>query len=967
MPEGLSSILDELARLPEGARGSAWDEVLRPGAIVGRFELLSELGRGGFGQVWEARDTELGRGVAFKAVRASTDRGTVDEQLLREAEAAARLSHPNIVTLYDVGRCEAGPYLVLELLRGQTLSARLGQGELGIAEALRIAHAVAEGLACAHRQGVVHRDLTPGNVFLCPDGQVKVLDFGLAHAFGRRRVDGGTPAYMAPEQWRGAPEDERTDVFALGVMLYRLLSGRLPFPEGDRGKAASRVRAPPALEVPGVPAVGTLIARMLSKDPVHRPRDAGDVAAALAAFRGELERTPPAPGGPVRAHRRLARWWPVALALLLVAGLALGLAYRRGVAPPRELAAVPSERITVAVADFVNQTGDPELSGLSGMLITSLEQSRRLAVLTRVRMLDLLRQLGKESAGGVDEPLGREVARSAGARALVLATIHRFDQLYAIELKALDPDTSEYLFTLKEEGRGKASVPGMIDRLSERTRTLLRETPAEVKASRVQVAAATTGSFEAYSAYFHGEQAMDATRYEEALAGFRRAIAADPSFSLAHYQIAYLGEFTGLDAATRKAEIEEALRDAQRAPEKERLLIRAWKAHMDGRNEEAHGLYAQAVAAYPQDKDALYMAADLYFHEGRTEEALPLFERALALDPTWEPALLHLMDSLFSMGRGAELEARSRRWVEQAPASAAAWRARAQGAEAAGRMEDAVADDRRALELDGGHHSRAALADALALAERYPEAEALVRPSAERGQGLERIKGLYLLANQLSYQGRLREAQRALDGLPRELPMTPEHSAQRLAFLLGDRSQDAARAEALRLWKAPKPHWGGLPLALELSGAAEEAKAAAAELPPGEGRQLFDAAAAWRRGERAAALGSVRALAERPSLDVRGPALWLLGEWALASGRDAEAAAALERFRRVPGGVARSWMYPRSFYLEALARERLGERHGAREAADHLLRLWARADADAPYLAEVKALRRRLGPQEPAR
>ena len=155
------------------------------------------------------------------------------------------------------------------------------------------------------------------------------------------------------------------------------------------------------------------------------------------------------------------------------------------------------ERITVAVADFANQTGEPELDGLSGMLITSLEQSRQLSVLTRARMVDLLRQLGKSNVETVDEALGRELALGAGVRALVLASIRRFDQLYAIEMKVLDPATSEYLFTLKEQGTGKASVPGMIDRLSEQARERLRETHAEVQASRVKVADATTASFEA--------------------------------------------------------------------------------------------------------------------------------------------------------------------------------------------------------------------------------------------------------------------------------------------------------------------------------------------------------------------------------------------------------------------------------------------------------------------------------------
>ena len=213
----LTALLEELAAAPAEDLGAAFP-AFHPGQRIGRFELLREIGRGGFGVVYAARDVELGREVAFKAVRVGGGLALREERLLHEAEAAARLSHPNVVTLLNAGRCEQGPYLVLELLRGRTLAARLAEGPAPPREALGIALEVAKGIAHAHAHGVTHRDLTPGNVFLCEDGHVKILDLGLAHAFGRRKAEGGTSAYMAPEQLRGASEDERTDVFALALV-----------------------------------------------------------------------------------------------------------------------------------------------------------------------------------------------------------------------------------------------------------------------------------------------------------------------------------------------------------------------------------------------------------------------------------------------------------------------------------------------------------------------------------------------------------------------------------------------------------------------------------------------------------------------------------------------------------------------------------------------------------------------------
>jgi tripartite ATP-independent transporter DctP family solute receptor len=295
-PGAMSALLEKLYRRPDeqAARAIA---AFRPGQVVGRFELVREIGRGGFGIVYEARDRELRRIVAFKSVRVGGALDARQQRLLYEAEAAARLAHPNIVTLYDVGHCDDGPYLVLELLRGETLGERLKHGALPVTDAVRIALEVARGLAHAHAQGVVHRDLTPGNVFLCSDGQVKILDFGMAHAFGRRKVDGGTLAYMAPEQIADAPEDERTDVYALGVILHQMLLGALP--SRDDAARASR-RSAREIVIGGWPALGALVGRMLERSPLRRPRDGGAVLAAL----GGLEQ---APGEPGAAEGRKAR------------------------------------------------------------------------------------------------------------------------------------------------------------------------------------------------------------------------------------------------------------------------------------------------------------------------------------------------------------------------------------------------------------------------------------------------------------------------------------------------------------------------------------------------------------------------------------------------------------------------------------------------------------------------------------
>ena len=267
--------------------------LLSRGSHLGPYEIIEPLGAGGMGEVYRARDSRVGRDVAIK-----TAHEQFSERFEREARAIAALNHPNICTLFDVGPY----YLVMELVEGATLAVRIAEGPIPLDEALGIARQIVDALEAAHDKGIVHRDLKPGNVILKADGSVKVLDFGLAKqtlganpgsatraesptlsmAATQAGVILGTAAYMSPEQARGKPVDKRADIWAFGVLLYEMLTGRRLFQGEDLTETlASVVKVEPDLSAAPL-RLRRLLAKCLAKDPRNRLRDIGDAWELLA-------------------------------------------------------------------------------------------------------------------------------------------------------------------------------------------------------------------------------------------------------------------------------------------------------------------------------------------------------------------------------------------------------------------------------------------------------------------------------------------------------------------------------------------------------------------------------------------------------------------------------------------------------------------------------------------------------------
>ena len=277
--------------------------VLLPGAKLGPYVVQSLIGAGGMGEVYRARDTSLKRDVAIKVLPASMSR---DPDRLRrfqlEAEAAAALNHPNILSIFHIGKKNSSPYIVTELLEGETLRERLRHGAMRPRDAIDVAIATAKGLAAAHEKCIAHRDLKPENLFLAKDGRIKILDFGLAKLIqSPLSSDGstvslqdqtdagrvlGTVGYMSPEQVQGQPADARSDIFALGCVLYEMLAGKRAFRKPTSAETMTAIlnEDPPAVSqtVPGTsPTLSGIVQRCLEKNPQQRFQSVQDLAVAL--------------------------------------------------------------------------------------------------------------------------------------------------------------------------------------------------------------------------------------------------------------------------------------------------------------------------------------------------------------------------------------------------------------------------------------------------------------------------------------------------------------------------------------------------------------------------------------------------------------------------------------------------------------------------------------------------------------
>jgi serine/threonine protein kinase/tetratricopeptide (TPR) repeat protein len=624
---------------------------------VDRFDVVRILGKGGMGTVYLARDQRLDRLVAVKVLHAEdlTD-AERRARFLREARTAAAIRHPNVATIYEVGETAEGvPFIVMEYSEGETLSQRMRRRPVEAGEFLSIARQIAAGVAAAHECGIVHRDLKSANIMIEPTGQVKILDFGLAkslptHLTKSRESSSsklfGTLHYLAPEQVRGQPSDERTDLFSVGIILYQIATGQLPFNADAPLMVLEKIRdaepEPFVARDPAFPAAATkIIGKLLKKEPQDRYQSARDLLSDLEDLdtptaRYSMSMSPT--HSSIGRTRPRPRWSRLALTILAFAIGATVVVYfnRRAKSDPTPSTSAPPPPIrsmaVLPLDNIANNTNDDFLSvGLADALVTKLQQIPSL----QVRPTSAIIEFHKKK---IDM---KTAAEQLHVDSVLEGHFLAAGDLVRVNLQLTDSRTGYNVWADTIDGK-RADLIKLIDDVSSRTVAGLNQKLGVQKAGNAsEPRSSNPRAFEEFLRARALTGSLVPAEHQAQETALRRAIASDPNFAAAYAELAIamsLGQARGLDTAPDTTEraawyAHQAVRLDSRLPAAHLALGRVFVKDPE-RFREAVRENLAALQLNPNDINALNNVANFFVSIGDTQRVRCVGDRLISLDPS---------------------------------------------------------------------------------------------------------------------------------------------------------------------------------------------------------------------------------------------------------------------------------------------------------------------------------------------
>ncbi len=945
------------------------------GRQISHYQIISLLGVGGMGEVYLARDTQLGRQVALKLLPEHLTEN--QENLCRfeqEARAASALNHPNIVTIHEIGATEGTHFIATEHVDGKTLRQFITNGAVKLSETLDIVIQVASALAAAHAAGIVHRDIKPENVMVRTDGYAKVLDFGLAKLIAPETIDldaatrmivnttpgmvMGTPMYMSPEQARGREVDARTDIWSLGVVIYEMIAGRAPF----AGETTSDVIAsilqkepsPLSQYAPEIPTeLESLVRKALSKDREERYRTSRELLTDLKGlkqrleFEAELERTeqPASKGGAVVVSEEqgavdttkqpaartassveyvingVKRYRIGAALATLAVVVAVAMFFYAG----RNQASALTEKDTILLADFVNTTGDAVFDGtLKQALAVQLEQSPFLNIYSDERVREALRFMGRSPDERVTKDVAREICERHGLKAMLTGSISNLGNHYVIGLETINARTGDVIARSQMQVEGKEQVLKKLGEAASKFREKLGESLGTIQKFDVPSETVTTPSLEAFKAYSLGMEQRIKGRDIDAIPFLKRAIELDQNFALAHADLSVAYRNTGQPAPAAES-AKKAFELRERVSERERLDISArYYDYATGETDKLIEVAEVWKRTYPLDPVPHNLLAISYAQVGQPEKVIEEAREAIRLNPKFIGAYSHLGHALIRLNRFEEAQ----EVFEQALAQGLDFTffhvglymiAFVRGDQAAMQQQIAWAKGKGEELLAFSWQSQTAAA--LGQLRKAREFSRLAADSAKR-RGMEEVAGQHA-----AYQT-LREANLGMCGQTAARSDAPSESAAITLALCGRPAQAQSLADEMLKLKPKDTLVNGL--SLRVIGAAIETNRG----NPDRVIQLLEGTSHYE-----------------------GVSLWpvyLRGQAYLRLRKGTEAASEFQKILDRRGQSPLSYLYPLAHLQLARAAALVGDANRSRQAYEQFFDLWKDADIDLPVLVEAK-------------
>ena len=645
-------------------------ELQRGAMFAQRYEIIEELGKGGMGRVYRVLDTKINEEVALKLIKPEIADSKTIQRFSNELKMARKISHKNVCRMYHLSEESGTHYITMEYVPGETLKSMMRMAkQLSVGTAVSIAKQICKGLGEAHRLGVVHRDLKPQNIMIDKQGIARIMDFGIARSLeteGTTRPGAaiGTPEYMSPEQTEFRELDQRSDIYSLGIILFEMLTGKVPF-EGETPiiiamKHKSKKPPDPDTLNPQIPEdLNRIICRCLEKDRENRYQNVEALLADLDASEGGLptkERLFPK-RAPLTQKEITVSFKPKKALIPLLAVLAVVIAaFIVGkFIPQREAMLPPSDKPSIAVMYFKNNTGEEGLdhwcTALTDLLITDLSQSKLIRVVSGEVLYNILDRLKQLDATTYSSETLREVADRGRADRILVGNFTRAEDTFRINTTLQDGRTGELFGSESVEGIGEKSFYTMVDELTKRIKAHFQLTEEEITAdtdSRIETI--TTGSPEAYKLYSEARTYHLQTDYWRSIGTMQKALEIDPEFAMAWRSVAMA--FNNLELRPAKLDaITKAFELRDKVSERERFTIEAdyyksWEKSYD----KAMEAYQKLLELYPDDTIGNTNLGILYFELEEFDKAIAHYKTNIRNNPDDRLSTWNLIDTYQAKG-----------------------------------------------------------------------------------------------------------------------------------------------------------------------------------------------------------------------------------------------------------------------------------------------------------------------------